>query len=94
MQLSAGKGTRVTLFGLEAAVPGIGLFGMMVPAPRRPARRFRKLGLLPVIASLLAGCADGVSASRPATPPATYTFTVAGTSGSLQHTLPLTLTVQ
>jgi len=40
------------------------------------------------------GCASAGNFQKLGTPPGTYTITVTATSGSLQHTAPVTLVVQ
>jgi Beta-propeller repeat/Abnormal spindle-like microcephaly-assoc'd, ASPM-SPD-2-Hydin len=79
---------------------GIGLFGMILFARKRPARRLPPRFLLILLTAALivmTGCAGGTgiaSQSQTGTTPGTYTITVTGTSGNLQHSLPLSLTVQ
>ncbi len=78
---------------------GLGLFGMFVVTPKRRSKSLTAVASLVIFAALLltTGCAGGTGIaqqSQTGTTPGTYSITITGASGSLQHTVPLTLTVQ
>src|SRR5208337_5445984 len=77
---------------------GLGMFGMMLVGAKGKSKKVRTIILLIlVMAGLLfmSGCAGGTGIAPQTgsdTAPGTYTITVTGTSGTLQHSVPLTLT--
>ena len=79
---------------------GLGLVGMLFAGSKRRSKKLTMLialALLVGVMLFMSGCAGGtgVAPQNPTGPTSkTYTVTVAASSGSLQHLLPLTLTVQ
>src|ERR1700686_2941813 len=77
-------------------LPGLGLFGtLLTTRKRRPLTRksilsMSLLGLLLLISLFAIGCG---SSSKASTPPSQVTVTVMGTSGSLSHSKPVTITI-
>lgn len=86
-------------YAMFMQLQGFGLFGMMFAASKRRDKKLMKLLILAVIVGgllFMVGCAGGtgIAPQSHATTPITYNVMVSGVSGSLQHSLPLTLTVQ
>jgi hypothetical protein len=87
------------LYAVWIQLQGIGLLGIILAAPKGLTRRPRALFLPFLLAAALVfliGCGGTgiVQTPQTGTTPGTYTITVTGTSGSLQHSMPVALIVQ
>ncbi len=91
---------RKPIYAVWMQFQGFGLFGVLVAGSNRRKKKASALILFAVMVAallLMSACAGGTGIghqSQTGTPTGTYTATVTGTSGSLQHSLPLTLIVQ
>jgi len=89
-----------SLFAVWMPLQGLGLFGMMLAAPRCNKRKLRVLAVLALLVVLLicmTGCAGGTGIAplnQNQTTAGTYNVTITGASGNLQHSMQLTLIVQ
>jgi Bacterial Ig-like domain (group 3) len=83
-------GSRRNIF---EATPLFGGLLLLLPGVRRGRRRLASLlcAALAIVTLGVAGCGGGTNT---ATVPATYSFNVVGTSGSVQMAIPYSLTVQ
>jgi uncharacterized protein (TIGR03118 family) len=84
---------------MAALFPGLGLFGtVLVTGRRKPLGRKSILGLsvlgLLLLATLLALGCGGNSNNKPATPTSQVNLMVTGTSGSITHSIPFSVTIQ
>ena len=86
------------VYAIWMPLQGIGLFGIILAGAGARSRRLRVFFPLLIISiplMFLLGCAGGTGIARQTgTTPGTYTITVTGTSGSLKHSIPVSLVVQ
>jgi uncharacterized protein (TIGR03118 family) len=84
------------MVGMAVLLPGLGLFGTVLttrkrkPLARKSVLSMSVLGLLLLISMFAVGCG---SSSKGQTPPSQVTVMLTGTSGSLSHSTPVTITI-
>src|ERR1700733_817860 len=92
------KSQSAPVYAVWIQLQAIGLLGIMFAMPKRLSRKTRALVTLLLVSGALIfmfGCGGTgiVPPPQTGTAPGTYSITVTGTSGHLQHSLPLTLVV-
>jgi uncharacterized protein (TIGR03118 family) len=94
---ATGYGTSgMGMSGMAALLPGLGLFGTVLATPKRKLLTRKSmlwtsvLGLLLVISMFALGCGSN---SKGQTPASQVTLMVTGTSGSISHSTPVTITI-
>jgi len=87
---------RALTYAIWIQLSVIGLVGMMLAASKHGSKKTRALVLLSAALVFMIGCGGTgiVPTPQAGTPPGTYSITVRGTSGGLQHSMPVTLIVQ
>ena len=93
------KSRSAPVYAVWIQLQAIGLLGMMFATSKHLSKKARALVLLLLVCGafvFMIGCGGTgiVTPPQTGTTPGTYTITVTGTSGHMQHSLPLTLVVQ
>ena len=98
-QAGSSRSSRNSIYATWMQLQGIGMFGMIFVASKRGSKKFRAFIILSLIMCLafMSACAGGTGITpvpQTGTTTGPYTITVTGTSGNLQHSLAVTLSVQ
>ncbi|MGA8617511.1 MAG: hypothetical protein WB660_03190 [Candidatus Sulfotelmatobacter sp.] len=88
------------IYAIWIQLQGVGLFGVILIGSKSRSKKLFSLifvGLALTGLLFMSACAGGTGIAQvpqAGTTPGTYTVTVTGASGGLQHSLPLTLIIQ
>jgi uncharacterized repeat protein (TIGR01451 family) len=86
--------TRLPLYAMYLPFAGLVLSGFGFRKRKRARKWILAIAIFIGSGLTFYGCASAGNFQKLGTPPGTYTITVTATSGSLQHTAPVTLVVQ
>jgi len=87
------------VYAVWMQLQGLGIFGIMLAGSKRRRKNLTVLLVLVILLGamlFMSSCAGGtgIASQTGGTAPGTYTITVAGASGSMQHSVSVTLIVQ